>query len=490
MLTSSSPDTVMPVRFPRLPTALQEVTDDLRRTAEGIRAAVARTMPGKPDTVPHPAGVAALAAMAPVNPNNCGLHTLSARAAGLRPSSLWQPTRDLEVELVGMMADLFHMPAEAVDGYVASGATEGNIGGLWMARNALRARVDGDTAGAPIAVLAGLPSHYSIAKACDVLGLGEGRRVVCPRCGDAHLFEPAADGSGLHLLDCSSAGSDASVAGLALDPDDVAATLRRLAARGVRRAIVVATLGATVPGTVDPVEAVCRAVRQVSVETGLRAMVHVDAAFGGLVLPFLGDGSGAEWSRWPEVSSVTVDFHKMGMAPYGAGLLLFRRGMTAGVARPVGYIGIGTDATLLGSRPGASAAAAWAVVRTLGRPGFARRARHGMGLARRLADRLADARGVTALAGAGVNVAPLRVSADDPTAAAAIRAVLAGHHIRGERLPLTRGACPDEVFPVYLMPHVRGRAVDRFADELLAAAAAGAQQSASTAGRRPETTFS
>jgi tyrosine decarboxylase/aspartate 1-decarboxylase len=132
------------------------------------------------------------------------------------------------------------------------------------------------------------------------------------------------------------------------------------------------------------------------------------------------------------------------------------------------YPPTGLDATLLGSRSGAAAAACWAVVRAVGFDGFARRARHGMLLAQRLTEQLTNAPGVVALPGSGVNLVPLRLPAD-PAAAAAVRAVLARHHIHGERLPLAAGRCPIEVYPTYLMPHVRRADVDRFAAELAAA---------------------
>lgn len=101
--------------------------------------------------------------------------------------------------------------------------------------------------------------------------------------------------------------------------------------------------------------------------------LHVDACLGGFVLPWW-PGELPAWDfRVPGVTSMSADLHKFGYAPKGASLVLYRgrerhRAQYFASASWPGYPVV--NPTVLGSRSAMSMAAAWAVIETLGVPGF------------------------------------------------------------------------------------------------------------------------
>ncbi|GAA2172250.1 aminotransferase class V-fold PLP-dependent enzyme [Agrococcus versicolor] len=119
-------------------------------------------------------------------------------------------------------------------------------------------------------------------------------------------------------------------------------------------------------GVVDPIEAIAAACAERGID------VHVDACFGGMVLPFLPDVPAWDLAV-PGVTSISADLHKYGYGPKGASVLLQRgqdrqRGMMFADADWPGYP-VATS-TLLGSRQAAGLVAAWAVLQSLGTVGF------------------------------------------------------------------------------------------------------------------------
>lgn len=105
--------------------------------------------------------------------------------------------------------------------------------------------------------------------------------------------------------------------------------------------------------------------------------VHVDAAMGGLFLPFLeaADGTPPEFGLdVPGVTSVSVDLHKYGYGAKGASVLLFAdpelRHASYHVA--TGWPGGAYAASgVVGTRSVGAAAGAWTAMRALGRSGYA-----------------------------------------------------------------------------------------------------------------------
>jgi len=147
---------------------------------------------------------------------------------------------------------------------------------------------------------------------------------------------------------------------------DVNALAKRVARGDV--GTVVATLGTTATGSVDPLQDILE-LRQ---KFGLR--VHVDAAYGGyfVLASNLGDHARESFARIGEADSIVVDPHKHGLQPYGCGCVLFR---DPGVGQwykhdsPYTYFSSAElhlgEISLECSRPGAAAAALWATQKLL-----------------------------------------------------------------------------------------------------------------------------
>src|SRR5216684_1087269 len=168
---------------------------------------------------------------------------------------------------------------------------------------------------------------------------------------------------------------------------------------------VVATMGTTATGAVDPLPEI------LALGEKHRFRVHADAAYGGyfMLAGNLEKDAALAFARIEETDSIVIDPHKHGLQPYGCGCVLFR---DPGVGRlykhdsPYTYFSSAKlhlgEISLECSRPGAAAAALWATQRLLPlkRGGeFARGLERGRNAALALFEKLReDARFVTALA--------------------------------------------------------------------------------------------
>ncbi|WP_193598181.1 pyridoxal phosphate-dependent decarboxylase family protein [Microbacterium sp. YJN-G] len=132
-------------------------------------------------------------------------------------------------------------------------------------------------------------------------------------------------------------------------------------------ALVVVSAPAYPSGALDPVAAVAGAAADRDLSC------HVDACFGGFVLPWW-PGLAAWDFRVRGVTSISADLHKYGYAPKGVSVLLHRtrrrhRAQFFATTRWPGYPVV--NPTLLGSRSASPLAAAWAITQHLGADGYA-----------------------------------------------------------------------------------------------------------------------
>src|SRR5205085_838104 len=98
---------------------------------------------------------------------------------------------------------------------------------------------------------------------------------------------------------------------------DVASLEREIARGDV--GTVVATMGTTATGSVDPLPALL----PLRERHGFR--VHADAAYGGYytLAANLEPEARAAFDRLGEADSIVIDLHKHGLQPYGCGCVLF-----------------------------------------------------------------------------------------------------------------------------------------------------------------------
>jgi len=222
-------------------------------------------------------------------------------------------------------------------GAFCSGGTIANVTALWTARNKLCAP-SGSFKGIAkeglyramqhlgcqgLAVLVSRRGHYSLAKATDVLGIGNDNLVLVETDDNNRI-----------------------------DFKDLKEKAARLQDQGIRPLALVGIAGTTETGNVDPLEAMA------DFATELGCHFHVDAAWGG---PTLFSDTHRHLLRGIErADSVTIDAHKQLYVPMGAGMVLFRDPTAlSAIEHHAAYIlrhgskDLGSH-TLEGSRPGKS----------------------------------------------------------------------------------------------------------------------------------------
>jgi tyrosine decarboxylase/aspartate 1-decarboxylase len=255
---------------------------------------------------PHPVARLAYALALWVNPNN---HALDGGRASSR----------MEKEAVAGLARMIGW--DGYLGHLTGGGTMANLEALWVAG---RMVPEGTIVASELA-------HYTHRRISGVLGLS---------------FEE---------IPCDGLGR--------MDPNALETRLRR---GGV--STVVATLGTTGPGTVDPLAEI------VALRDRYGFRLHADAAYGGY---FTLAGNLAEETRnafdaLAACDSVVIDPHKHGLQPHGCGCVLFRDPSVGRFYKHDSpYTYFSSDELHLGeislecSRPGAAAVALWATQRLL-----------------------------------------------------------------------------------------------------------------------------
>lgn len=263
------------------------------------------------------------------NPNHIGCHTLT----GDEGEDLFRGTQKLEIELIRLVSEeILHAEAKGVDGYVAPGGTEANIQALWIYRNYYRSEFKAKNE--EIGVVFSTDSHYSFYKGANLLsinaiavGVGEKSREIDP----VHLREQ----------------------------------LKAARERGVKYFIGVANMSTTMFGSVDDPDVLAQAFE----ELNLPYKLHADGAFGGFIYPFTNPDNALDF-RNPKITSVTLDAHKMLMAPYGTGIFLIRKNWMHYAATSEAQYVQGLDYTMVGSRNGAQAVCIWMILQTHGPQGW------------------------------------------------------------------------------------------------------------------------
>ena len=153
-----------------------------------------------------------------------------------------------------------------------------------------------------------------------------------------------------------------------------------------------AILGSTFDGAYEPVSEIAVALDELQSETGLDVPIHVDAASGGFVAPFLDPQ--LEWDfRLPRVQSINASGHKYGLVYPNVGWVVWREkdALPDELVFDVDYLG-GTMPTfaLNFSRSSAFVVAQYFTMVRLGRDGFRRVQQDSRDTARWLAEAIAE----------------------------------------------------------------------------------------------------
>ena len=243
---------------------------------------------------------------------------------------LFKGSKKIEESVINSIGKL--LSGDKVYGNIVTGGTEANIMAIRAARNHAR-KYKGITDGE---ILIPKSAHFSFKKAADMLNL--------------KIVELDLDNN--YKIDINSIKENIS--------DKTVA--------------IVAIAGTTELGLVDPIDKIS----EIALENNI--YFHVDAAFGGFLIPFLKE-LGYDFPVFdfslPGVCSITVDPHKMGLAPIPAGGILFRNQEYLDViAIDSPYLTVKSQSTIVGTRSGAASAATYGIMKYFGKEGYSKLAKN------------------------------------------------------------------------------------------------------------------
>jgi glutamate decarboxylase len=137
---------------------------------------------------------------------------------------------------------------------------------------------------------------------------------------------------------------------------------------------VVAILGSTFDGSYEPVDEIAKALDRLESDRAIYVPIHVDAASGGFVAPFLQPE--VEWDfRIERVQSINASGHKYGLVYPGVGWVVWRdeSALPRDLVFDVNYLGGNMPTFALNfSRPGSEVIAQYLMLAGLGRDGYTR----------------------------------------------------------------------------------------------------------------------
>jgi len=232
---------------------------------------------------------------------------------------LFPGTKDIESKLIYFISNLLNAPKKS-GGQIVSGGTEGNITAMWIAKQ-LTGKKE---------IIIPESAHFSFKKIASLMDM---KLITIPL--NKKYF---------------------------MDVPKVKEKISK------NTAAVVGVAGSTELGTIDPISELSEICRDKNV------FLHVDAAFGGFVIPFLKklnyDVPDFDF-KLKGVSTISIDSHKMGYSAVPLGTLIVRdKKWINRVSVDSHCISSKKQAGVLGTRSGGPVAAAYAVTKYLGMDGY------------------------------------------------------------------------------------------------------------------------
>ncbi len=208
-------------------------------------------------------------------------------------------TLEFEREVIDIFADLAMLPQNQHWGYVTSGGTEGNMYGLYLARELHPNGM----------VYFSEATHYSVAK---ILRLQNTPSIMIKSQKNGEI-----------------------------DYDDLRESIK------INRhlpPIIFANIGTTMTGAIDNLDIIQTILTELSIR---ESYIHADAAMHGLALPFIDNPP--PWNFAHGVDSLSISGHKWLGAPLPCGIALAHIQHVDRISRAVEYVGV-NDTTITGSR--------------------------------------------------------------------------------------------------------------------------------------------
>ena len=246
-------------------------------------------------------------------------HALNNIGDPFQSSNYRSNTHGIEQEVITRLADLMGLDPQEAWGYVTSGGTEGNLYGMYLAREIFP---DG-------MFYFSEQTHYSILKNLRLLNA---RYIMVKSQQRGEI-----DYQDLH---------------------DMLEVNRDLPA------LIVANIGTTMHGAVDDIHRIRGILHDLGVT---RSYIHADAALSGMLLPFVDNPQPFGFDAG--IDSIAVSGHKLIGAPLPCGVVLTRQGNVERVGRTIELVGI-QDTTISGSRNGLTPLMLWYALERYGEQGF------------------------------------------------------------------------------------------------------------------------
>ena len=228
-------------------------------------------------------------------------------------------THEIERQVIGRFARMTRIEPGQAWGYVTSGGTEGNMYGLYLARELY-----------PNAMFYfSEDTHYSVLKNVRVLNV-------------RYNMIKSQDNGEIDYQDLY----------------DMIRVYRDLPA------VIMANIGTTVRGAVDDIPRLKEILQDLEVRN---SYIHSDAALSGLILPFTEEPQPFGFDAG--IDSISISGHKLIGAPLPCGVVVTKKPYVERVGRAVEYVGV-HDTTLSGSRNGFAPLMLWYALARLGEDGL------------------------------------------------------------------------------------------------------------------------
>ncbi len=253
-------------------------------------------------------------------------------------------THEYEREVIGYFSELLHASLDTTWGYVTNGGTEGNMYGIYLARELFPQGL----------VYYSEATHYSVPK---ILRMVHARNIMIKSQPNGEM-----------------------------DYHDLAATIR------IHRdvpPIIFANIGTTMTGAVDNLQAIKDILQDYVINA---YYIHADAALSGMILPFVDNPQAFDFGAG--IDSIAISGHKMIGSPIPCGLALAKKSHVERIARSVEYVAT-LDTTVTGSRNAITPLFLWHAIHSKGRKGFTTIVNHCITVADYAIQRFAEA-GITA----------------------------------------------------------------------------------------------
>lgn len=228
-------------------------------------------------------------------------------------------THEFEREVLQQFAHWLKAPKDGYWGYVNNGGTEGNMYGLYLARELLSDGI----------VYFSEDTHYSLTKLLRLIGA---RNIMIRGLPSGEM-----------------------------DYQDLYETLK---IHRERPPIIFVNIGTTMQGAIDDVTKIKEILRDLAIN---RYYLHADAALSGVVLPFVDEPQAFNFADG--IHSIAISGHKLLGSPLPCGVVLALKENVERIARSVEYVGV-RDTTIMGSRNAITPLMLWYAINHLGEAGI------------------------------------------------------------------------------------------------------------------------